>query len=165
MLFAAVVPLALLLSCAFLVNMQGHWAWFAWAADSQGNDILCVEVWQYNGTNLNLVKNFTATAGSTRIHDSYYTDFVVQVLLNSSLAESPSEAASFTRVYMNLSYNAGADFVTGWGSGGTPATLNQTGTPAIMGSYYRIYFVGNWTSELPVAGRTYNATVEYQAYY
>lgn len=127
-----------------------------WAADALGNDIEYVEVYQYNGTAWNMVENFTVSGGSTRITDSWQTRFVVGVQLNDTLADDTAEARSYTRANMTI-----VDGGTVWNN----ESLNDTGTVQDIGSYYYVPYEGNWTSNLPAAGVTYNCTVNYEVYY
>jgi hypothetical protein len=126
------------------------------AADSYGNNINYVEVWQYNGTGWALLANFTATGGSVRVHDGWPTNFTVGIQLNSTLATSTAEAISYTRVYMNIT-----DGGTIWNN----VELNNTAC-SLSGSYYLLTEQGYWnTTGQPVTGVTYACSILYQAYY
>lgn len=127
-----------------------------YAADSYGNDINYVEVWQYNGTAWNLLANFTSTGGSVRVHDSWPTNFTVGIKLNSTLVSSTSDAIAYTRVYMNIT-----DGGTIWNN----AELNNTFC-SLSGSYYYLTEQGYWNQTgKPMAGVTYACSILYQAYY
>jgi hypothetical protein len=127
-------------------------------ADSQGNDITYCEVYQYNGSSWNLVYNFTSSGGSTRIHDSWQTSFVVGTKFNDSLASSQSEASNYTEVYMNITAIGGPSV---W----TNVVLNETSCTGPTSSYYWLTDIGNWTSSLPSPGVTYNCTIDFRPYY
>src|SRR4030042_5957463 len=78
-----------LILASISLEIPGPWIRPAFCApDSPGNDINYCEVWQWNTTHWNLVVNFTSSGGSSRIHDSLYTKFIVNVQFNSSLASS-----------------------------------------------------------------------------
>jgi len=126
----------------------------AWAADAYGNDIQFVEIWQYNGSNWNLVENFTSSGGSCRVHDSYPTNFTVSLKFNSTLASSTAEAISYARVYMNISESV-------W----TNAELNNTAC-SLVGDYYILEEQGHWNQTgKPESGITYEFSVLFQGYY
>jgi len=127
-------------------------------ADSQGNDITFCEVYQYNGSDWNMVVNFTASGGSARIHDSWPTSFVVGTKFNSSLCSSQSEASNYTEVYMNITAVGGPSV---WSN----VVLNETSCTGPTSDYYWLQDVGNWTSDLPSSGVTYNCTVDFRPYY
>jgi hypothetical protein len=131
----------------------------AWAADAYGQDIEWIHVVQYNGTAWNLVKNFTATAGSERILAGYQVNFTVAVRLNYTFAGSSSDASSFSRV--NATISTGGTPLSGWSN----VPCNQTVTPTQNGTYWYVWFYANWTSPTPVGGNTYNCTFLYQAYF
>lgn len=148
------------LAVCLLIQIQGPNLFLVFASpDSYGNDVTNCEVSQYNGTNWNLVYNFTSFGGSTRINAENETSFLVQLKMNATLAADEAEAETFSAVYMNITYNAGADYI--W----TNQALNQTGTTTHVGDYYYIFKMGNWTSSLPSAGVTYNCTIDARFYY
>jgi glycerol-3-phosphate dehydrogenase len=127
-----------------------------YAADSYGNDINFVEVWQYNETAWNLLANFTTTGGSVRVHDSWVMNFTVGIKVNSTLVSSSAEAISYTRVYMNIT-----DGGTIWNN----VELNNTAC-SLVGSYYYLTEQGHWNATgKPSAGVTYACSILYQAYY
>jgi hypothetical protein len=127
-----------------------------YAADSYGNDINFVEVWQYNGSAYNLLANFTVTGGSVRVHDSWPTNFTVGIQINSTLVSSTADAIAYTRVYMNI---------TDGGSIWNNVELNNTAC-SLSGSYYYLTEQGHWNQTgKPVAGVTYACSILYQAYY
>lgn len=140
------------------INFPGMFILTVFGADAYGNDITFCEVYQYNGSSWNLVTNFTSSGGSTRIHDSWQTFFVVGSKLNSSLASSQSEASNYTEVYMNIT-------AIGGGSVWTNVVLNETSCTGPTSSYYWLKDMGNWTSSLPTSGVTYNCSVEFRSYY
>jgi len=113
-----------------------------------------VEVHQYNGTAWNLVANFTSSGGSTSVHDSWPTNFTVNIKFNSTLAGSTAEAISYTRVYMNISSSV-------W----TNEELNNTAC-SLVGSFYILEEQGHWNQTgKPAEGVTYECAVSYQGYY
>lgn len=127
-----------------------------YAADSYGNDINFVEVWQHNGTAYNLLANFTVTGGSVRVHDSWVINFTVGIKMNSTLVSSTSDAIAYTRVYMNIT-----DGGTIWNN----VELNNTAC-SLSGSYYYLTEQGHWNATgKPSAGVTYACSILYQAYY
>lgn len=154
----AVIPLALLLSSALLVTFDHNWAWIVYAADSYGSDLLYIEVWQYNGTHWNMLKNFTSSGGTQRIRPNRAIMFNVGCKLNDSLAVDNSEAVEFSQVLMNITYNNGVDFI--WDN----IELNNTAVSK-SGGYYWLEEQGNWTSSLAQAGVIYNCSVSYQSFY
>lgn len=128
----------------------------AYCADSYGNDINYIKVWQYNGTAWNLLANFTTTGGSVRVHDSWVTNFTVGIKMNSTLVSSTAEAISYTRVYMNIT-----DGGTIWNN----VELNNTAC-SLNGDYYYLTEEGHWNETgKPVTGVTYACSILYQAYY
>ena len=131
---------------------------FASPADVYGNDINFCEVWQYNGSDWNLVYNFTSTGGSVRIHDSWQVKFVVGTKLNDTLASSSSEALDYTKTLMNITYGSPPSFV--WQN----VELNNTSISQ-SGGFYWIVENGVWTTDLPVEGVTYNCAIDYRQYY
>ena len=146
-----ILPLLLL----SLLMMQND-TMIVYAADSYGNDINFIEVWQYNGSAWNLLANFTSTGGSVRVHDSWAMNFTVGIQINSTLVSSTSEAIDYTRVYMNI---------TDGGSIWNNAELNNTSC-SLSGSYYYLTEQGHWNETgKPVAGVTYACSILYQAYY
>jgi hypothetical protein len=127
-----------------------------YAADSYGNDISFVEIWQYNETAYNLLANFTVTGGSVRVHDSWVMNFTVGIKMNSTLVSSTADAIAYTRVYMNIT-----DGGTVWNN----VELNNTAC-SLNGSYYYLTEQGYWNQTgKPVAGVTYACSILYQAYY
>jgi hypothetical protein len=127
-----------------------------YAADSYGNDISFVEIWQYNETAYNLLANFTVTGGSVRVHDSWVMNFTVGIKMNSTLVSSTADAIAYTRVYMNIT-----DGGTVWNN----VELNNTSC-SLNGSYYYLTEEGHWNETgKPSAGVTYACSILYQAYY
>jgi len=155
-----VVAIVLMVLLAFpMLNQQFCILKVAWCADSYGNDISYVEVWQYNGTAWNLVINFTSSGGSTRIHDSWTTKFIVMCKLNSTLASSQTEAKDYTKNLMNITYGSPITYV--WQN----KELNFTSCTGPTSGFYYIERWGNWTSDLPQQGVTYTCALDYQQYY
>lgn len=135
---------------------QSPFTRMVFAADSYGNDINFVEVWQHNGTDWNLLDNFTTTGGSVRVHDSWVLNFTVGIMVNSTLVSSVSDAIAYTRVYMNI---------TDGGAIWNNVELNNTAC-SLNGSYYYLTEQGHWNATgKPVAGVTYACSILYQAYY
>lgn len=128
------------------------------APDSQGNDINYCEVWQWNTTHWNLVVNFTSSGGSSRIHDSWYTKFIISMKFNSSLASSQQESKDYTKVLMNIT-KPGPTYI--W----TNVELNNTSCSGPTSNNYWLIEEGNWTSTLPEAGVTYTVSIDYQSYW
>jgi hypothetical protein len=150
-----VLTLILPLLLVSLLMMQND-TMIVYAADSYGNDITFIEVWQYNGTAWNLLANFTSTGGNVRVHDSWAINFTVGIRINSTLVSSTSDAIAYTRVYMNI---------TDGGSIWNNAELNNTAC-SLSGSYYYLTEQGHWnTTGKPTAGVTYACSILYQAYY
>jgi len=131
---------------------------FASPADVYGNDISYCEVWQYNGSDWNLVYNFTSTGGSVRIHDSWQVKFVVGTKFNETLASSQSEALEYTKTLMNITYGNPPSYI--WQN----IELNNTSITQSNGFYW-IVETGIWTSNLPQEGVTYNCAIDYRQYY
>ena len=139
------------------INFQySHLIAYASPADAYGNDINYVEIWQYNGTTWILKANFTSSGGSVRINNNQQVKFNVGIRLNSTLASSSDEAISYTRVYMNITYDG--TFV--WQN----VELNNTSCQ-LVGNFYYLIETGTWSTNLPIAGKTYACTILYQAYY
>jgi len=156
-----IVCLCLLLA----VNaLNSQYCMIAFAADASGDDITHAEIWQYNVTSADwsMLTNFTSTAGSIRIHDGWQTRFVIGVKFNATLVISVGEAITYTWVRMNITYSGGASYI--W------TNYNLTNSAyALSGSFYYGLYTADWNSttaaSLPVAGTTYNCTVDAQFYY
>jgi hypothetical protein len=117
-------------------------------ADSYGNDILYIEVWEGS----TLKANFTVSGGSVSVNASNTITFNVSICLNSTLASSTSEAVSYTAVYMNI---------TGiW----TNVELNNTSV-VLNGSFYYLIEKGVLNAGTLTEGQTYDCSVLYKAYY
>jgi len=128
----------------------------AFCADSYGNDINYVEVWQWNGSAYVLKHNFTSSGGSTRVNDGQVVKFVVSIKLNDTLASSNTEAVDYTKVLMNI---------TDGGSIWTNEELNNTAVSS-SGGFYWLKEEGIWNQTgYPQAGVTYTCDILYQAYY
>lgn len=142
--------------CSLLTLLPFTLVHLVYAADSYGDDINFVEVWQHNGTDYNLLANFTSTGGSVRVHDSWVINFTVGIKMNSTLVSSTSDAITYTRVYMNI---------TDGGSVWTDVELNNTAC-SLDGDYYYLTEQGHWNETgKPEAGVTYACSILYQAYY
>jgi len=150
------IPIIVLLLTLTLWNNSINIRVFASPADAYGNDINYVEIWQFNGTTWVLKANFTSSGGSVRINDNQQVKFNVGIKLNSTLASSSNEAISYTRVYMNITYDS--NFI--WQN----VELNNTSCQ-LVGNFYYLIETGIWSTNLPIAGKTYACTVLYQAYY
>lgn len=132
---------------------------FVWAADSYGNDIISIEVWQYNTTNWNLLANLTSSGGSVRVHDSWEINFTVQIKFNDTLAASTSEAIDYTNVTMNITHGTGPTY--DW----TNVELNNTSCQDI-GNFYFLKEQGHWhETGKPQEGITYECAVLFKGYY
>ena len=117
-------------------------------ADSYGNDILYIEVWEGN----TFKANFTSSGGTVRVNASNTITFNVSICLNSTLASSTSEAVSYTAVYMN---------VTGvW----TNVELNITSV-VLNGNFYYLVEKGVLNAGTLTEGQSYDCSVLYKAYY
>jgi len=125
-----------------------------YGSDLYGNDIQFVEIWQYNGSYWNLIKNFTSSGGNCRVHDGWVTNFTVNIKFNNTFASSTSEAIDYTRVYMNISESV-------W----TNEELNNTSC-SLVGDFYILEEEGHWNQTgKPESGVTYECSVLYQGYY
>lgn len=132
---------------------------FVWA-DSYGNDIISIEIWQYNFTNWNLIANFTSSGGSVRVHDSWAINLTVQIRLNETLATSKSEAISYTKVFVNITYGDIPTYV--W----TNKELNNTSCTGPTGGFYYLKEQGHWNETgKPESGITYACSTQFKAYY
>lgn len=154
-LLAAVVSMSLL-------SYHSGGSLIALAADASGDDITYVTVSQYNGTDWNVVKNFTTTGGSERVHDNWQIRFLVGVKFNNTLVASVAEAETYTWIRMNITYNAGADYM--W----TNYNLTYV-SYALDGDFYYGQYTADWNATtaatLCIAGTTYNCTVDAGFYY
>jgi hypothetical protein len=118
-------------------------------ADSYGNDILYIEVWEGNTLKVNIT---TSSGVSVRVNASNTITFNVSICLNSTLASSTSEAVSYTAVYMN---------VTGvW----TNVELNNTSV-VLSGNFYYLVEKGVLNAGTLTEGQSYDCSVLYKAYY
>lgn len=137
-----------------IVAVPDYYTTMVFCADSYGNDIVSVAVYQ-NGS---MLVNFTATDGSQRVADGLQIDFEVYVKVNSSLVASSAEAISYTRVNMSILHE-NSTYI--WNN----VVLNSSASATLSGDYYWHLKYGNWTSSLPESGVVYNCTVVYQAYF
>jgi len=141
------VPIALLIVALFSFSHDGFVS-LVFAADSYGNDIKYIEVWEGN----TLKANFTASGGTVRVNASNTITFNVSICVNSTLVSSTSEAVSYTAVYMNI---------TGiW----TNVELNNTSV-ILNGSFYYLIEKGVLNPGTLSEGQTYDCSVLYKAYY
>jgi len=124
--------------------------------DVYGNDVLYVEVWQYNGSAWTLIVNFTGSVGNAKLHDNWEVKFIVGIRFNSSLASSNSEAIEYTRVFMNITHNG--SYI--WQNN----ELNNISC-VLNGDFYYLKEEGIWNVDLPQEGETYDFSVLYQGYY
>ena len=127
-------------------------------AVTDGMDINWIYVEQYNGTAWNLVQNFTTTGGSERILDTQPINFTVCVYFNKTLAAAVGDAVTYTRVNGTIGVGGDASI---WNN----VALNYSGTNSSDATFWYLWYHGNWTTSLAVAGTTYNCTFLYQGYY
>jgi len=141
------VPIALLVLALFGYSNDGFVS-LVFAADSYGNDIKYIEVWEGD----TLKANFTSSGGTVRVNASNTITFNVSICINSTLASSTSEAVSYTAVYMNI---------TGiW----TNVELNNTSV-VLNGSFYYLIEKGVINAGTLTEGQTYDCSILYKAYY
>jgi hypothetical protein len=149
----AIIAVPLIFSLLFaLFSMNNNFAVinvvYASPADSYGNDILYIEVWEGS----TLKANFTSSGGSVRVNASKTITFNVTIKFSTSLASSQDEAIQYTRVYLNITgivTNAELTNVACW----------------VSGPYYYLverYAVNPGTLS---GGQTYACSVLYQGYY
>ena len=122
-----------------------------YAADSYGNDINYVEVWEDSV----LRANFTVSGGSVRVDAHKQIKIVVSIRLNSSLAGSNSEAIDYTKVLVNIT--DGSNYV--W----LNRELNNTSC-VLSGSYYYLKEEGLLAENSLSEGVTYDVSVKYEVY-
>jgi hypothetical protein len=117
-------------------------------ADSYGNDILSIAVYEDNV----LKANLTASGGTVRLNASKTITFNVTICLNNTLVSSQNEAVQYTRVYLNITGVV------------TNAELTNVNIWADTNFYYLIekYTINPNTL---IGGQTYECTFKYQAYY
>jgi hypothetical protein len=122
---------------------------YASPADSYGNDILYIEVWEGS----TLKANFTSSGGSVMVNASKTVTFNVTVCFNSTLASSQSEAVQYTRVLLNITGIV------------TNAELTNVKVVGPVGGFYylteRYIIAANTLTE----GQTYACSFKYQGYY
>jgi hypothetical protein len=141
------VPIALLIVALLGFSHDGFVS-LVFAADSYGNDIKYIEVWEGN----TLKANFTSSGGTVRVNASNTITFNVSICINSTLVSSTAEAVSYTAVYMNI---------TGiW----TNVELNNTSV-VLNGSFYYLIEKGVVNAGTLTEGQTYDCSVLYKAYY
>ena len=151
-----VVPLiALLIFAVFFKSQLPILKVYAGPADAMGNDIVFVEVWQYDGETWILKANFTSE-GQDKLDENQQVRFIVCIKYNATLASSESEAIQYTRVYMNITYNSNIIWQN--------KELNNTSCTLANGFYW-LKEQGDWNSNLPQQGITYNVKVLYQSYW
>ena len=117
-------------------------------ADSYGNDILSIAVYEDNV----LKANFTSSGGTVRLNASKTITFNVTICFNITLASSQTEAIQYTRVYLNITGII------------TNAELTNVKIWQNSNFYYLIekYTINPNTLS---GGQTYACTFKYQGYY
>jgi len=142
------VPIALLIVALLGYSNNDGFVSLVFAADSYGNDIKYIEVWEGN----TLKANFTSGGGTVRVNASNTITFNVSICINSTLVSSSDEAVSYTAVYVNI---------TGiW----TNVELNNTSVVP-NGSFYYLIEKGVLNAGTLSEGQTYDCSVLYKAYY
>lgn len=156
------VILALMVSSIVILTMFHFTPELEMRVFATGDAIAWVSVEEYNGTDWNLMLNTTLTGQTVRILDSQLVNFTTCVKLDKTYAATASEAVSYTIVVMNVTWG-GTNFVTQFNNYTcSNCTAAQVTSDA---SFWYVYKWGNWTSELPVAGRTYTWDDWYAGYY
>jgi hypothetical protein len=148
----AIITIPLILTLVFALLSMNNFTLikvaYANPADSYGDDILYIEVWE----DTTLKANFTSSGGSVRVNASKTITFNVSICFNSTLASSTSEAVSYTAVYANI---------TGiW----TNVELNNTSV-ILNGSFYYLIEQGILAANTLSEGTTYECTFLYKGYY
>jgi len=117
-------------------------------ADSYGNDILSIAVYEDNV----LKTNLTASGGTVRLNASKTITFNVTICLNKTLASSQNEAIQYTRVYLNIT--------------GVITNAELTNVKIWEGTNF-YYLIEKYTvnPNTLIGGQTYACTFKYQAYY
>ncbi|MEM3579221.1 MAG: hypothetical protein QXL54_03235 [Candidatus Bathyarchaeia archaeon] len=148
------VPVGLLLAVLFTTLLYHNCGtWLVFAADTYGNQIDFIEVWE----DTTLKANFTSGGGSVSVNASKQLKFVIGIRFNSTLASSQSEAVAYTRVYMNITYNG--NFV--WQN----KELNNTSVSGPSGGFYWLKEEGILPPNTLSEGKIYACSVLYQGYY
>ena len=150
----AALVLMLLFGLVFNVGTKLVLASPGWTADSYGNTLLYVEIWQLHDGSWVLRGNLT-DEGSVKIFHNEQVNFTVCVKANSTLI--PEVSSDYIRVYMNITHQNGTKI---W----ELKELNYTSYTTTGGFYY-IKYEGVWTSSLPEEGVTYSCAVDYRLYY
>ena len=149
-LIAGVFAILLLLFASFNSGIFGtKLIVYASPGDAFGNDIKFIEVWEGSV----LKANFTASGGSVRVNASKAITFNVTIWFNSTLANSQSEAVSYTKVLLNITGIV------------TNAELTNVKVSGPVGGFYILverYVVAAGTLS---EGQSYACTFKYQGYY
>lgn len=127
----------------------------AWQADSYGNTLVYVEVWQWNSSSQWELRGNLTNEGTVRIFHNQNTNFILCVKANSTLI--PTVSNDYLRVYMNITHQNGTAI---WQN----AQLNYTSHTTADGFRW-VKYEGVWTTALPEEGVTYNCVVDYRQYY
>jgi len=125
-----------------------------WTADSYGNTLVYVEVWQFHNGSWVLRGNLT-DEGSVKIFHNEKVNFTVCVKANATLI--PEVSSDYIRVFMNITHQSGTKI---W----ELKELNYT-SHTTTGGFHYIKYEGVWISSLPEEGVTYNCAVDYRQYY
>lgn len=146
-----------LLVAALMPQKNGIYLFFgvAYAQDSYGDDVVYIEVWQYNGTAYALLLNTTSTNHTVPLDGGKPVQFFVCMRLNDTLAPNNDTAVTRTQLFMNITYNT--SFV--WNN----EELNNTSSIHDT-DYYYVKERGDWTSDLPQDGVEYTAAIKYYVY-
>lgn len=123
-------------------------------SDEYGNCICWLCVYQWNGSEWNLLLNHTSSSNWTeRVVDSKPINITVKWRLNKTLADSESQAVEYTKVSMNIT--------DVW----TNKELNNTSSNSDATYYYGVE-VASWNQTgKPESGVTYDVQTKYSAYY
>jgi hypothetical protein len=122
----------------------------AFGADVDGNDIDFTEVWQNNGS-YQLIVNWTSdpAGASAKIEPNQEIRFNISMKCNNTDFPNVGNVTAYTSCYMNISYGVGPTYI--WNN----ATLNATGSPILIGSFYHQVYQGDWNTTLPTTGVMY----------
>jgi len=147
--------LILMFALAFNAGTRLVLASPGWSADSYGNALVYVEVWQYHDGAWVLRGNLT-DEGSVKIFHGEKVNFTVCVKANATLI--PEVSSDYIRVYMNITHQNGTKI---W----ELKELNYT-SHTTTGGFHYIKYEGVWsTTSLPEEGVTYDCAVDYRQYY
>jgi hypothetical protein len=149
----AIITVPLILTLVFALFSVNNFAVirvaYASPADSYGNDILFIEVWEGS----TLKANFTSSGGSVRVNASKTITFNVTVCFNSTLASSQSEAVQYTRVLLNITGIV------------TNAELTNVKVTGPVGGFYYLTEQYIIAANTLTEGQTYACSFKYQGYY